>query len=279
MIDLHTHSVYSDGSEQPSRVVELAAEHGCSALALTDHDTLGGIAEATTRAAEVGIELVRGCEVSCDFEDRTLHVLCYFVPDDSPLSTELERLREDRGRRNLLMVERLVSLGLPITYEEVFEKAGGTGIGRPHFAAVLVDHGVVSDANEAFDRYLGRGRPGYVKKSRVLIGEVIDLARRSGALTSVAHPWSLGLERHDLDAQLATWAEVGLVGCESYYSRYSGELRGELVKISRRHGLVPTGGSDFHGTYRPGVEVGRGIGDLAVPDEALEELRARRPDS
>jgi hypothetical protein len=276
MIDLHSHSTFSDGSENPSRVVELAKEAGCRALALTDHDGLEGLTEARQRADDLEIELINGCEVSCAFEDRALHVLCYFIDGDSgPLQEELARLREDRERRNDEMIKRLQSLGLPITFDEVSQKAEGKGIGRPHMAAVLKDHGVVRDINEAFDRYLGQGRPGYVRKSRVTIEEIIDLTNRSGGISAVAHPYSLDLMPHELERNIAIWTEAGLGGLESYYSRYSAELRSQLVAMARRHGLVPTGGSDFHGSFKPDINMGRGTGDLEVPDEILEELRER----
>ena len=276
MIDLHSHSTYSDGSETPSHVVELAAQAGCSAVALTDHDGLGGLAEAGARADDLGIELIRGCEVSCDFEERTLHVLCYFVTGDSgALQDELANLRVDRERRNDEMIDRLRRLGLPITAQEVATIAGGGAIGRPHMAAVLVEHGVTTSIDEAFDRFLGRGRPGYVKKSRITIEQVIDLADRSGAVTVVAHPYSLDLERHELEHNIGCWSEAGLGGLECYYSRYSPELRSQLAEMAHRHGLAATGGSDFHGSYKPDIMMGRGTGDLEVPDAALEELRER----
>ena len=274
MIDLHSHSTFSDGSESPRRVVELAKAAGLDAIALTDHDTLGGLGEARIRATELDIELVNGCEVSCDFEDRVLHVLCYFIDDGAgPLQDELILLRDDRERRNHLMIERLREIGLPITEEEVIEKAEGRGIGRPHMAAVLKDHGAVRDINEAFERYLGKGRPGYVKKSRVAIETIIEETSRSGGVCSVAHPYSLDLTTLELDRQLDRWAETGLVGLECYYGRYSPELRASLVQTARRHRLVPTGGSDYHGDYKPDLSIGTGTGDLEVPSEVLDELR------
>ncbi len=276
MIDLHSHSMFSDGSESPRRVVELAKAAGLDAIALTDHDTLEGLEEARDRAIELDIELVNGCEVSCDFEDRVLHVLCYFIDGgDGPLQDELARLRDDRENRNHRMIERLREIGLPITEDEVVAKAGGRGIGRPHMAAVLKDHGVVRDINDAFDRFLGKGRPGYVKKTRVTIETIIDEASRSGGLCSVAHPYSLDLTAHELERQVDRWATAGLVGLECYYGRYSPELRVNLVQMARRHGLVPTGGSDYHGDYKPDLSIGTGTGDLAVPTEVLDELRER----
>jgi len=276
MIDLHSHSTFSDGSESPGRVVELAKAAGLDAIALTDHDTLEGLSEARARAIELDIKLLSGCEVSCDFEDRVLHVLCYFISGGSgPLQDELILLRGDRERRNHLMIERLRELGLPITEQEVSDRAEGKGIGRPHMAAVLKDHGAVRDINDAFERFLGKGRPGYVKKSRVTIEEIIDKTSRSGGVCSVAHPYSLDLIAHELDRQVDRWAEIGLVGLESYYGRYSPELRTNLVQMARRHGLVPTGGSDYHGDFKPDLAIGTGTGDLLVPSEVLDELRER----
>lgn len=276
MIDLHSHSTYSDGSETPVRVVELAKAAGLDAIALTDHDTLDGLFEARARAEALDIELVDGCEVSCDFEDRVLHVLCYFVSGRTgPLQDELSRLGSDRVRRNHEMITRLRDLGLPITEEAVAERAGGRGIGRPHMAAVLMDNGAVRDINDAFARYLGKGCPGYVKKTRVTIAEIIDETSRSGGVCSIAHPYSLDLTGSDLDRQIGRWSADGLTGLESYYGRYSPELRASLAQLARRHGLVPTGGSDFHGDYKPDLAVGTGTGDLAVPSELLDELRDR----
>ncbi len=276
MIDLHSHSNFSDGSESPTRVIELAAAAGLTAIALTDHDGLEGLPEAARRANELGITLVSGCEVSCLYQNSSLHVLCYFVVDGpGALQEELIRLQEDRAMRNERLITRLNELGIPITLEEVAERAGGRGIGRPHVAAVLVDRGVVKSIDEAFDRLLGTGRPAYIPKSRVTIETVIALTTRSGGVNAVAHPYSLGLERYELEAQVEEWAKVGLVGLESYYGRYSPELREQLAALARRNGLVPTGGSDFHGSYKPDISIGVGTGDLLVPDEVLSELMER----
>ncbi len=278
MIDLHSHSTFSDGSETPERVVELAAAAGCTALALTDHDGTEGVARAALRAGELGIDLVPGCEVSC-VSTGTLHMLCYFVGEDpeGALERELERLREDRARRNAEMVGRLVELGVPITYEEVLEEARGQGVGRPHFAAVLVRKGVVGSVQEAFDTYLAKGSPAYVGKARVEPATVVDLATRSGGVTSLAHPLSLGLEPAQLRRELQRLAELGLAGVECHYGRYDPATRADLVSMAEEVGLVATGGSDFHGTYKPDLSVGTGTGDLDVPDRVVAQLAARRP--
>jgi predicted metal-dependent phosphoesterase TrpH len=277
MIDLHSHSTVSDGSESPEHVVELAAAAGCTAVALTDHDSTDGVARAAARAGQLGIELVAGCEVSCS-ATGTMHVLCYFVGDGrSPLQDELARLRDDRAVRNVEMARRLGELGLPVAIEEVTAEAGGVGVGRPHFAAVLVRNGAASSVQDAFDRYLAKGKPGYVPKARVDAASILDLATRSGGVASLAHPLSLGLEPTALARELQHLAELGLVGLECYYGRYDPATRGELVALADRLGLVATGGSDFHGTYKPDLSMGTGTGDLDVPDRVVAELESRRP--
>lgn len=277
MIDLHTHSRCSDGSDTPARVVELAAEAGCTAVALTDHDGLAGIAEARARAAELGVDLVPGCEVSCAFSPGTEHVLCYFVEDgEGPLQEQLARLRADRETRNVRLVARLNELGIPITEELLVEEAGNATIGRPHFAAVLVRLGAVESYQDAFDRLLGKGGPAYIPKAFIDAPTTIAAASASGALTVLAHPLSLGLEPAALDEEVGELTEAGLTGLECFYGRYAPEERDGLVALARRHGLVATGGSDYHGTYKPDLRVGTGTGDLEVPDTALAELSSRR---
>ncbi|HVF75884.1 MAG TPA: PHP domain-containing protein [Acidimicrobiales bacterium] len=271
MIDLHTHSTVSDGTDSPARVAELAAAAGCSAVALTDHDRLDGIAEARARAAAFGVELVAGCELSCEFSPGTMHVLVYFVePGDGPLQDELVRLQAVRDRRNELMCERL---GIP--YAELLVEAGGIGAGRPHAAAILVRRGVVGSIQEAFDVYLAKGRPGYVEKERLAVGDAVRLARDSGGVAVLAHPFSLGLSPADLGRTVGELAELGLAGIEAHYGRYSPEDRAGLASLADEHSLVATGGSDHHGDYKPDLAVGRGTGDLDVPDSALAELRGR----
>jgi hypothetical protein len=277
MIDLHTHSTVSDGSDPPERIPELAAANRCRAVALTDHDRIDGLEAAGKRAAEVGVELVPGCEISCEVPKGTMHVLIYFVEGGGALEAELLRLQVARDQRNARMFDRLSSeLDLPITPEEVEAEGGGKGIGRPHVAAVLLRKGVVSSIQEAFDVYLAKGKPGYVEKERLYPDQAINLARESNAVPVLAHPLSLGLEPAELDRTVGELAELGLAGAEAIYGRYTPEERTGVGALATRHGLVVTGGSDHHGTYKPDLQVGIGKGDLHVPDSALEELAARR---
>ena len=278
MIDLHTHSTVSDGSDPPGRIPELAAAAGCSAVALTDHDRLDGLDEAGARAAQVGVELVPGCEISCANAPGTMHLLVYFVePGEGALQDELAGLQEARGNRNVVLVERLQELGLPVSVDEVEAESGGTGTGRPHVAAVLVAKGVVGSVQEAFDVWLAKGRPGYVERPRLEPAHAMTLARRSGGVPVLAHPLSLQLAPAELDARVGELAGLGLAGLEALYGRYTPEERRDLASLADRHGLAVTGGSDHHGTYKPDLQVGVGRGDLAVPDDLLETLRARRP--
>ena len=278
MIDLHSHSTCSDGSDEPARIVELAHEAGCTAVALTDHDGLEGVGEAAARAEDLGVAFVPGCEVSCKFAPGTMHVLCYFVePGEGPLQSQLERLRADRATRNDRLVERLVELGIPITLDEVAAEAGGTTIGRPHFAAVLVAKGVVPSIQDAFDTLLAKGGPAYIPKAFVDAPTTIAAARGSGALAVLAHPLSLGLEVGELRRQVGELAEEGLTGIECWYARYDEEERQGLLSLAREYGLVATGGSDYHGTFKPDLSMGTGRGDLDVPESALDELNGRRP--
>jgi predicted metal-dependent phosphoesterase TrpH len=279
VIDLHTHSTVSDGSESPERIVELAHEVGCSAVALTDHDSLAGLARARARADALGIRLVPGCEVSCvPVAGGGIHVLVYFVDDPtSPLGVELDRLRGDRRTRNLALVERLNELEIPVTLALVAAHAGShEGVGRPHFAQAMVDVGAVSSVDEAFERYLANGGEAYIPKGRLSVADVCGLAVDSGGVAVLAHPTTVGLTGDALAGAVRDMAGAGLGGLEAVYGRYSPQLRTDLGNLARRFGLVPTGGSDFHGATKPDLFVGTGTGDLKVPDRVLDQLEAAR---
>ena len=275
VIDLHTHSTVSDGSDPPAGLVDLAVKAGLSALALTDHDRQDGIEPARARASEVGIELVAGAEISCQHA-ATMHMLVYFLePGEGPLQDELVRLQAARDTRNDRLLARLAELGLPVTPEELEEEAGGIGAGRPHVAAILVRKGIAASVQDAFDRYLAKGQPAYVEKERLSAPDAITLALQSGALPVLAHPLSMGLSPSQLERTLEELADAGLVGLEAIYSRYLREERASLAVMAAQAGLAITGGSDYHGTYKPDLSVGTGLGDLHVPNGALEALRDR----
>jgi predicted metal-dependent phosphoesterase TrpH len=245
---------------------------GLTALALTDHDNLGGIAEAR-KAAGNRIELIAGVELSVQWDQGGFHLIVLFLGDEpGPLQQRLGSVQDSRSNRNRRIVERLNSLGVGISWEEV-EAEGGTGIGRPHIAQVMVDHGAVDSISEAFDLWLAKGRPAYVERERLPPEEAIGLARLEEAAPILAHPHTLGLNGTELGRHLEQWQRQGLLGMEAYYPEYSPEVREELAAVARIRGLVPSGGSDYHGRYKPGLELGRGYGDLSVPSHLLEELR------
>jgi predicted metal-dependent phosphoesterase TrpH len=205
-----------------------------------------------------------------------VHLLVYFVSGHGALNRLLRDTREDRKRRNGELLDRLRWLGMPLDPTELAAEAGPGVIGRPHFAALLVRRGHATSVADAFDRYLGEGRPAYVERAPLAPAAVIELASNDDAVVSLAHPLSAGLDPRELSRYVASLADVGLVGLESIYGRYDRETRETLSALARRSHLVPTGGSDFHGSYKPELSVGTGLGDLDVPDELVGELRARR---
>ena len=247
-------------------------------MALTDHDRLDGVDRARARGQAVGVRVIGGCELSCDTTWGSAHVLAYFLEDGrGALQDELGRLQQWRAERNRRLVARLTELGVPVTIEEVEAEAGAEGAGRPHVAAVLVRKGVVSSVQEAFDEWLAAGRPAYVERRRLELGEAIGLVHASGGVAVLAHPLSLGLDAPELERAVGEMAARGLDGLEAIYGRYTPDVRDVLTSLAGGLGLVVTGGSDYHGTYKPDLRVGVGQGDLAVPDEVLDALEARRP--
>jgi hypothetical protein len=279
VIDLHVHSSVSDGTDPPEVIPALAKAAGCSAVALTDHDTLAGLEAARRRATELGVDLVGGCEVSCAFSGSSTHVLVYFIDrEEGAFHEELVRLREDRVRRNQQLAQLLASLGIAITYEEAVAAASSEdSLGRPHFAALLVAKGAAESIPDAFDRWLAHGRPAFVPKARVHPDQIATVARASGGVCVLAHPLTLELSANELDRAVGELAEAGFSGIEAHYGNYRPEQRRALAELAARHDLVATGGSDYHGTVKPGLAVGTGRGDLNGPDGVLEALAARRP--
>lgn len=276
-VDLHTHSTYSDGSETPTDLVAAAAAIGLESLALTDHDNLDGIPEARRAADRAGIELIPGTELSCTWEPGGLHLLVLWLePGPGPLQDRLGEIQRGRADRNHRIVAKLGDLGVEITDEEVLAEAGGTGAGRPHIAALLVKKGVVESMSEAFDLYLAAGRPAYADRLRLAIEEAITLGRASGAVPIIAHPHTLGISGSRLDAELRRLAEVGLIGLECYYPEYEPDTRMELAERARDVGLIPSGGSDFHGSYKRGLMLGTGYGDLVIERRVMTELADAR---
>lgn len=269
-VDLHTHTQASDGALSPSQLVAhaLATDPGLElrAIAVTDHDTTAGLAEALAAAGGSPLEVIPGVEISTSHDGAEVHLLGYFVdPGASELQEQLVRRREDREHRAHEMVERLRALGVPIDYEDVLREAGNAAVGRPHVAGALVARGWVRDRQHAFDRYLADGRPAAVPKPVFPLQEAIALLLRTGACPVLAHPGLL--KRPDA---LAGMPRLGLVGIEVFYPKHFPDQVRDLLTFAETHGLVPTGGSDFHSPAQPAP-----LGSQRVPGEVLEELRER----
>lgn len=275
-VDLHSHSTASDGTVAPSELISMAIDAGLTALALTDHDTQAGISDARMTAEGTSVELIPGTELSLEYPHGGMHlVVLWLEPGSGPLQNRLETLRCGRNERNGRILEKLRAAGMAIEMHQVEAEAGEGTVGRPHIAAVMVKKGLVPDMPTAFDEWLGNDKPAYVSRPRLNPEEAIDLARQSGAVSVLAHPHTLNIHRaREMAMLLDRLRGAGLVGLESIYSSYRRHERDGYTDLARRFGLIPSGGSDFHGAYKPGLNLGSGYGDLAVPPTILEELRS-----
>jgi predicted metal-dependent phosphoesterase TrpH len=277
-VDLHTHSTASDGSDTPSILVRKAADARLSAVALTDHDTLEGLTEAASAADELGLRFVPGIELSLDWDKGGMHLVVLWLPPTSgPLQDRLGAIQTSRAERNIRMISRLGELGMDITEGELAAESGSGSAGRPHLAAIMVRKGYVPDFNTAFTDYLAAGRPAYLGRERLAPEEAIGLARASGGVPILAHPHTLGIDnRFEMRDVLLRLRSAGLVGIECHYGSYEADGRSGLVAMARRFDLVPSGGSDYHGTYKPDVALGLGRVGVGVDDAVLAELEAAR---
>jgi len=274
MIDLHTHSTFSDGSLSPAQLVERAVRLGLTGLSLTDHDCTAGIPDFLEAAGAASIAGVSGVEISVDVSKGTFHLLGYlFNHEDSSFQEALAGIRNGRERRNGQMLARINSMGMGMTWPEVSKAAGEGVVGRPHFAQVMVDRGYVSSRKEAFAKYLAKGKPGYVDRARLSPESGIWAIRAAGGVAVLAHPGTLELCGSRLWEYVRELKEIGLQGVEVYYSEHSEEQVSAYNDMAKSLDLVATGGSDFHGDLNPRIELGRGFGGLSVPDGAVDELR------
>jgi predicted metal-dependent phosphoesterase TrpH len=265
-VDLHSHSTASDGALAPAAVVEIAAQAGLVALALTDHDTLGGVAAAREAGERLGVRIVAGVELSLMDGDKEVHMLGLHITRVDALQAELEAVRDSRKSRAEQIVAKLNALGVPIDVGAVFAEAAGGAVGRPHIARALIAGGWVRDQREAFDRYLGAGRPANVEKQRITIADGIRLIHECGGLAVIAHPGGDG-RRERVEPLVA----LGLDGLEVRHPGHSSEDMLRIAALADHFGLVKSGGSDWHGaTSGPRV-----LGGMRVPEEWLDLQDAR----
>lgn len=276
-IDLHTHSSASDGELRPGDLVRLAAGAGLSALALTDHDTIGGLEEAREASAGTAMEFVPGCELSVVESDRQMHMVGLWIPRQAPHVEELlADQRASRHDRNRAILQKLKAFGVTIDYDEVRALAKGT-VGRPHIAHILLERGVVKNYNDAFKKYLGRqtGRA-YAPKKELPMAQAVDVLHADGALAILAHPYLLGETGKPMEDLARRYQTLGMDGLEAYYTDHSAQRTQEFLQIARKLNMVVSGGSDFHGQLKPQIKLGVGKGKLFVPESVLEGLKAYR---
>lgn len=274
MIDLHCHSTASDGTLAPCDVVKLAKQCNLTALALTDHDTIAGVRDAATQAAELGIDFLPGIEISAEFpKPGTLHMLGYGVdPTSTTLANLTKNLLEARGDRNPKIVEKLNELNVAVTMEEWKTEAKGGVLGRPQLAAILVRKGYVSSIKNAFDKYLGEGGLAHFDKERLTSKRAIEMVRKSGGVAVLAHPVQLRRENYaQVDTILKQLVDEGLGGVEVIHSDHSELDIREIERLADKYNLLKTGGSDFHGGNKPNIGLGVANG-RRIPREWFDRL-------
>ena len=288
-IDLHCHSTASDGTFAPADVVGLAQKRGLTAMSLTDHDTIGGIAEASAAAAKAGIDFIPGIEISAEFpHPGTMHILGYGVdPNSDSLRNLTRQLLEGRDNRNPRIIKKLQEHNVAITMEEVEQEAskGKTTepgavakplvVGRPHIAAILMRKGYVSSIKQAFDKYLAPGGLAYFDKERLTPRQALEMIRESGGLPVLAHPVQLRTENDaQLDRIVKDLLDLGLAGLEVIHSDHDAALFEKYSAMADRYKLLKTGGSDFHGTNKKDIDLGTANG-RRIPREFFDRLVER----
>ncbi len=277
MIDLHTHTNESDGTYSPFELIDAAIAAGLEALAISDHDTLAGYDTALPRAREKGLDLVCGIELSTKSNGKTVHLLGYFLdgPPADDFRSWLAQMQATRRDRNLRMAERLRSLGVDVSIEEV-ERRGRSLAGRPHFARIMVEKGYVSNIQQAFDEYLDESATGYVDRDEPQLAYGIERLKQAGGISSIAHPVRMGYrDPEKLKVLVGQMRDAGLGALEVYHSDHKPADVQQYLGLTQEFGLGITGGSDFHGDVKPDIQLGRGPGNLNIPLAVLEQLRER----
>jgi 3',5'-nucleoside bisphosphate phosphatase len=273
MIDLHSPSTASDGSYSPAELVGLALERGLLALALTDHDSVAGLPEAEAAAAGRPLRLIRGVEIEIVFEPGEFHLLGLRLEDTGgELAEVLARLAEARDARNRRILDKMGEAGFSASMDELKAVAGEGAAGRPHIAALLVERKAVHTRQEAFDKYIGKGRPFYSPKDCLELGRAMRVVKEAGGLAIVAHPMSLFVSWGRLGSLMDEWKELGIDGIEAYHPTAKLNQCKRLEKMARERGFRVTAGSDFHGVIRPERKLGRTAGNLVIGDEYLAEI-------
>lgn len=276
-IDLHVHSTGSDGTFTPTELVLAAKEVGLCAFALTDHDSVSGIPEALRAGAKHKIEVIPGVELSTDYEDNEIHVVGLYIDIHNPdLLSQLHAFRDNRDNRNLKMIDRLNEYGYTISAEEIYRRSPGAVIARPHIARYLVETGQVKDLQTVFDELIGDGCICYVDRLKISPMRAVELIHAAGGTAVLAHPCLYKVSEETLNEMIAKMIRVGLDGMEVYYSRNTKEQERYYLEKAEKYGLLASGGSDFHGSNKPDIQLGYGTGNLHIPYTVLKKIKDYR---
>ena len=281
MIDLHTHTIASDGTYSPEELMAYALTKNLKAIAITDHDTINGLQAAHTYLKQhhipsTTLELINGIELSANIPkyDFDIHILGLFLDPDNPVFKEgLVHIIQDRQRRNNIMLDLIQKAGYDLTWKEITDYSGDSVITRAHFAKALLKKGYVKTMNEAFDRYLGDGKPCHVQRNYPSYTECIDMIHQAGGIAVVAHPMLYRFPHSSYPSFISNLKEAGLDGIESIYPKHSAPDTRMLLNLCDQHHLLPTGGSDFHGSNKKEIDIGTGFGETQVPYELLRSLK------
>lgn len=276
-IDLHVHSNCSDGTMTPTEVVQHAAEVGLSAFALTDHDNTDGLEEALAAAADLDLEVIPGIEFSTRYEGKDVHIVGLEPNWNHPVFQECIQVYQTvRTRRNQAIIDKMAADGIDISAEKMKEAFGDAIWTRAHFARYLAEHGYVAHMWDAFETHVGPGCKYYVPREKITPQEVTALLREFDGIPILAHPMQYQLTDEQLRILLTELVACGLIGMEVYYSTHTEEETAYLANLAREFGLLPSGGSDFHGANKPAIALGSGKNNLSIPYEIIEQLRSKK---
>lgn len=274
-IDLHTHSLKSDGSMTPTEVVEEAKRAGLAAIALSDHDTVDGVREAVEAGMKLGVEVIPAIEFSVKSKTET-HILGYFIDIENPdLLETLKEVVDLRIERNHVTCQRLNELGFDITLEEVRALAPNNFVGRAHFARVMMDKGYISSVKEGFDKYMSVGKYAYCENQRLSARQAIELIAKCGGVSFLAHPHLTKLPDDELKEFLKELKGYGLCGLEGYYTDYTPEMQEKYQSLAQELGLMISGGTDFHAKMKPHISIGTGLGNMKIPYSVIENIKKK----
>ncbi len=277
MIDLHVHSTASDGTCSPAELIMLAKESGLEAIAITDHDSIDGIKEALRAGDELGMEVIPGVELSCNYNEEEIHVVGLYIHyEDEEFVEHLKNFQDLRDNRNIKMAERLQEEGFDITADALYEMFPDAVITRAHVAKYLVATGQVKELSIVFDKYIGNGCKCFVDRPKVHPADAVKMIHKIGGIAILAHPCLCKMNRKDLYAMIDELANAGLDGIEAIYSCNKGSDEKDFTEIAKKYGLLISGGSDFHGSNKPYIKLGTGKRNMHVPYEVLQKIKEYR---